>query len=330
MLKKLIGHIDPHIWLAIKHYYDIAKVVICTSDNQMSEAIDSQVGVKQGGPMSPILFSIYVNQMLELVVESGWTCTLNGIRTGIVAYADDTTTSSETAENTQKTLNLITEYCHEHGVAINATKTYWMKVGEKVKRTRDTEPQPLPPKDNERFVIENQPIEKTYKFKFLGVWITSDNDNTEHIKKRKKDSMAAFMGISNLGLNNEELYIAAKSTLYQSYVRPIMIYGLETLTLKKKEVEEIVQFDTKLMKMMLGLTKYSYSNQVNMILKIPKLEDVLQMNKLNLLKQLIENNYTRELVKYTYDMDSSSILAPAFEIAEHRTRLGCQKETHGN
>ncbi len=122
LLKKLIRTIDPHIWLAIKHYYDVAKVIVIGNDNKMSEALDSKVGVKQGGPMSPFLFSIYINKMLEIIAESGWTCNLNNMQTGIVGYADDTTTSCEDPVKTQNTLDTITRYCNEHGIMINTSK----------------------------------------------------------------------------------------------------------------------------------------------------------------------------------------------------------------
>jgi hypothetical protein len=187
-----------------------------------------------------------------------------------------------------------------------------MKMGEKVKKARNEEPKPLPAKENEMFKIEGKTIEKTYKFKFLGIWLTSDSSNLEHIKKRKKDSMAALMNINNLEFNQNELCIEIKSTMYQSFVRPCLTYGLETLTLTHKEIEELNQHDHKLMKMMIGISKYSYNTQLPRILRIPKLSDVLLTNKLNLLKQLILNDFTRELIRYTYDMDESSMLYDAF------------------
>ena len=60
----------------------------CTSDYF---AISN--GVKQGGVLSPILFSIYIDRLLILLKESGIGCHLNGTYCGALAYADDITIS---------------------------------------------------------------------------------------------------------------------------------------------------------------------------------------------------------------------------------------------
>ena len=48
-------------------------------------------GVKQGGVLYPLLFSIYTDSLLKRLEESGVGCHMGGHFTGALAYADDIT-----------------------------------------------------------------------------------------------------------------------------------------------------------------------------------------------------------------------------------------------
>ena len=50
-------------------------------------------GVKQGGVLSPILFSLYLDKLLVELRELGIGCHMNGLFTGAFIYADDITCS---------------------------------------------------------------------------------------------------------------------------------------------------------------------------------------------------------------------------------------------
>ena len=65
-------------------------------------------GVKQGGVLSPILFSIYIDRLLTLVKQSGIVCHLNGTYCGALAYADDITISCPN----RRGLNRLLYICH--------------------------------------------------------------------------------------------------------------------------------------------------------------------------------------------------------------------------
>ncbi|RNA44026.1 hypothetical protein BpHYR1_046229 [Brachionus plicatilis] len=55
------------------------------------------VGVKQGGPLSPKLFSIYVEELIEERMKTNLISEIDGIKTGVLMYADD--------------LLIMTDYC---------------------------------------------------------------------------------------------------------------------------------------------------------------------------------------------------------------------------
>ena len=84
----------------------------CTSDYF---AISN--GVKQGGVLSPVLFSIYIDRLLILLKKSGIGCHLNGTYCGALAYADDITISCPS----RRGLNRLLYICHSFALSNNIT-----------------------------------------------------------------------------------------------------------------------------------------------------------------------------------------------------------------
>ena len=57
----------------------------------MSEYFTMENGVKQGGVISPILFSKYIDPLLLKLRNSGYDCHLSGVYMEALSYADDIT-----------------------------------------------------------------------------------------------------------------------------------------------------------------------------------------------------------------------------------------------
>jgi len=55
----------------------------------LSGTIQWMYGVRQGGVLSPVLFAVYVNDIIVALSESGDGCYYDNMFVGCVMYADD-------------------------------------------------------------------------------------------------------------------------------------------------------------------------------------------------------------------------------------------------
>ena len=80
-------------------------------------------GVKQGGVLSPLLFTVYMDVLLTRLKESNVGCHIDRKYLGSFAYADDIILLSPSVTGLKAQLKLCSEYASEYSIKFNASKT---------------------------------------------------------------------------------------------------------------------------------------------------------------------------------------------------------------
>ena len=83
-------------------------------------------GVKQGGVMSPILFNLYVQYLIECLDRKVLGCHMGNNFSGCFIYADDITLVAPSADALNVMLKVCELYAGEHDIAFNSNKTKLM------------------------------------------------------------------------------------------------------------------------------------------------------------------------------------------------------------
>jgi hypothetical protein len=154
--------------------------------NHPSEGVTSsfkcQQGVKQGCPLSPLLFGLYLDA-LEGCLD-GRKCdasTLMDVHVCLLLFADDLILTSESEVGLQQQLDTLQQFCNERGLIVNVEKT-------KVMVFNYVDP-------CQEFVFKGDVIEKVQTFKYLGILLeTAPNlDNAvEHLATTNRCSLFAL------------------------------------------------------------------------------------------------------------------------------------------
>ena len=80
-------------------------------------------GVKQGGVMSPILFTVYIDELLYRLSNSHCGCFIGNQFHGAYGYADDVILLAPSLYSLRRLLNICSTYAHEFNVLFNSSKS---------------------------------------------------------------------------------------------------------------------------------------------------------------------------------------------------------------
>lgn len=105
LFMKLKDKVSP-LYLRLLCYIYLNQKCSVTWNGSHSNQFLVKNGVKQGAILSPTLFSIYIDDLFELLKLSGVGCTINNYYYGAVSYADDIVLLCPSREGLQHMINL--------------------------------------------------------------------------------------------------------------------------------------------------------------------------------------------------------------------------------
>ena len=94
-----------------------------------SRSFNTFNGVKHGGGISPILFSIYYDELITRLFSSRYGCRLSGKCVGALAYADDITLRCPSLHGLQEMVNICADFGTDYHVTFNDKNTNCIMFG---------------------------------------------------------------------------------------------------------------------------------------------------------------------------------------------------------
>ena len=123
LLRKLVERRMPKpILCPLLCWYMTQKMRVQWS-GRASDYFEISNGVSQGGVLSPVLFTIYLDSLLESLHASGRGCYREDHFSGALCYADDLTILAPSPDVLRKILTICEEFAQTHGIRFNASKT---------------------------------------------------------------------------------------------------------------------------------------------------------------------------------------------------------------
>jgi hypothetical protein len=184
-----------------------------------SQWFPMETGIPQGSPLSPILFLLFIAELLDsLQRPSDATLGFGFVDdTNLIAWGDSA------RENCQR-LKLAHDKC------IAWAKRYGAKFApDKYKLIHFTKKRRDPSGDLASSVrIDGNEIGPEPKLRILGVWMDPKMDWKEHIKKQVSRGTAAFESLARIATSTWGPSMRRARLIYSAAVRPAMMYGAQT------------------------------------------------------------------------------------------------------
>ena len=230
--KVLAMNINGKVLNVIKEIYRKAKS--CVKNNGiLSSQFPCKSGVRQGENLSPLLFSIFMNDLAQFLHDTNDGGVYKGLsyiedemrnlddedvevffKLLVLLYADDTVILAESADELQVSLNRFLQYCNENNLKVNADKTKIVVFG----RTHwDLFP---------AFLLGHERVEVVTEYLYLGI-IFHQNCNfksaiEKQISQGRKAMHAVLWKVKKLHVDFENAL-----DLFEKVVIPVLLYGSE-------------------------------------------------------------------------------------------------------
>ena len=124
MFKKLILRDVPIIIVRVLCFWYRTQELCIQWGNMRSSFFNISNGVRQGGILSPKLFSVYMDDLSNILISSGVGCFLNNVCFNHVFYADDLCLMAPCAIALQELLNICHRYSITADLNFNALKSF--------------------------------------------------------------------------------------------------------------------------------------------------------------------------------------------------------------
>ena len=194
------------------------------ANNMCSEQAIIKQGVPQGSILGPLLYLLYANDLASVIKNCGFSF-----------YADDTVLYSHNANfniakrNMNRNLRALNDWFTQNCIAMNVTKTKYMLFGSRMSLAKI---KPFALK------IDNQAIERVYKYTYLGVIL----DPILNYDKQISATVARVSGkVKQLRRVREFLNTQAALLVYKNMILPILEYADIFVTAASKENRDKLQ-----------------------------------------------------------------------------------------
>ena len=221
--------IRGNMLLALKAYYADVRECVKT-DQGLTESFQSEIGVKQGCPLSPTLLGFYIDAVEDFICQNlpdGGKVQLDHElgKIPILLYADDIVFMARSEKQLQQMMDIFSEFCYRYDLTVNLKKTEIVVFSSKLNGIKTN------------IIYRGKPVPQNTTYKYLGVMFHSRfgakyaGDALMIAAKRALFLLQQKMKSENITSPQIALQ------LYDALVSPIITYGCEVwgcLDSKKK------------------------------------------------------------------------------------------------
>eukprot|EP00057_Strongylocentrotus_purpuratus_P022603 XP_011677077.1 PREDICTED: RNA-directed DNA polymerase from mobile element jockey-like [Strongylocentrotus purpuratus] len=277
-------NIDPAYTALLRSLYENMESRVLWSD-KTSGAIPILQGVRQGGVLSPLLYTVFVDGLIKELRDKRLGCQLLSQHAGVIVLADDVALVSSSPTELQEMLNVTCKYAETWRYRINPQKSKIVTFNNKAHKSTA---QPM-------WILGQMPIESVTQHPHLGIIKSSSkHDPTDLMISR---GTKTFYALTGAGAYTGGLLPHHCARLWKTYCIPRMLYGVAIMKLNQTRLNKLDRSQYQLFKKILGLPNSAADDAVYLLTGLFPLSMRVDQEILLVIGQLINLPHSRYEVR---------------------------------
>ena len=282
--------VKGRMWRVIKKMYESSKSAVLL-EGEKSDTFTIEQGVAQGCSLSPILFSVFVNDLLKEVEQTGLGIQLSSGKTvGGMLFADDFVGISDSKESLQKLLDVVYSYCSKWRLRANVSKSAVMVFSKDAVN------------GCWKWGEYSLPIVSSYSY--LGIDFSRNGAWDMHIRKVLDNGRKRVNQLHKV-ISNRNINLSARRLLLLSVIRPSIEYGSEVWEGNKSQAGSLESIILDGAKRILGCSSKTCNEAVRGDMGLDTLQSRRDRAKLKWwykLATLPEDRYPKQLFNQKWNI----------------------------
>lgn len=230
----------------------------------LSRSFRNETGLLQGATCSPLLFSIYINSVLDDIDEADLGVQIDHTNYPIhkgkrrkgfcgALIADDIVLVSPTFEKLNQSVSKVAEWATYWGLNFGIQKCGWFEVCDEnsnsvICRNTSTEDE-----DPRRLRCKNAIIPKVSSYRYLGTEICSNLSFRQELEIRRRCAIRVRTGLGTLLSRLTKVHPLVKLGILNSTFIPTVLYGCEVWLRRRDQLKPIQAIYDQCLKQIMGL-----------------------------------------------------------------------------
>ena len=216
----------------VKMMYEGARTSVKTKYGE-TEAFSVEVGLHQGSALSPFLFLVVIDTLTrELRNNEGlWE----------LLFADDLVIIADTEEQLQERFLEWKETLEKKGLKVNIGKTESMVSSKGGHEEANIQAE------------DGTVLKQSDEFRYLGSVLAEEGGTEKAVRQRVKEAWQKWREVTGVTLD-KKMPLKLRMKVYKTVVRPVLLYGAETWSLKRKEEGLLERTEMRMVRWIAGIS----------------------------------------------------------------------------
>ena len=266
---KLIEILPLSHWLFLYQLYGSLQATV-RWDGGISAYFRVTRGTKQGSILSPVLFNIFINDLLQELTSSDLGIKIGSSTFNSFAYADDVTLLSLCCKDLQLLIDLCESYAKKWRFSFGINKTKCMIAGR------------MPFKSPPKWKLGGKLIQNV-EIEILGTVFSSNLSYASNTEKRTQACRKAMYSLVGVGCTYPGgLSSDAKTYLWKLVGLPSLLYNLESTSISDICMRQVEKAQSSTVKRLLGFPQRSHHSNILRALNLSKVQSRIDKATLSL------------------------------------------------